>query len=167
MPRPRWIIYANYGIMKIYLKCTWYNFIQNYHICIHQSFIHSPVNHSRNHSNTIINCILLIENISIWFNYDCVNVSSLVSQHLFRHSDHSVSAPSRWETVTPSLTGWVHTQNDPCRQRYGATHVTMLMTQDIIKRKCRHREIHRSSVFDQWKQWRTSKNPYCTGPPVR
>ena len=36
--------------------------------------------------------------------------------------DHSVYAPSQWETallcnaitVTPSLIGWAHTQNDPC-----------------------------------------------------
>ena len=30
----------------------------------------------------------------------------------------------------------------------------------------RHREIHRSSVLDWWKQWRTDENPYCACPPV-
>ena len=33
--------------------------------------------------------------------------------------------------------------------------------------KSRHREIHRSSVLDRWKQWRTDENPYCAGSPVR
>ena len=31
----------------------------------------------------------------------------------------------------------------------------------------RHWQIHRSSVFDRWKQWRTNENPYYAGPPVR
>ena len=30
----------------------------------------------------------------------------------------------------------------------------------------RHQEIHRSSVLDWWKQWRTDENPYCACPPV-
>ena len=37
----------------------------------------------------------------------------------------------------------------------------------VISACSRHREIHRSSVFDRWKQWRTDENPYCAGPPVR
>ena len=41
------------------------------------------------------------------------------------------------------------------------------LSKSLMQRCIRHQEIHRSSVLDQCKQWRTHENPYCAGPPVR
>ena len=43
---------------------------------------------------------------------------------------------------------------------------TRLSAATILIGHIRHREIHRSSVLDKWKQWRTHENPYCAGPAV-
>ena len=78
----------------------------------------------------------------IWYQYSYKLWTLLPSKNvIIWHKDHSVHAPSQWETmlhcsyiVTSALIGWAHTQNDPFWQNWELNTPTTTLLPHNVRR---------------------------------